>query len=110
VGYCSVGAFTFFLRATHPLTVSLSDTVTPDLGSEIMERCKSRIGFRIHLSDWNVLNPFAHKILVQFLSVSYIICKLIYRFLIYLFFRFSFLHLFELRLFLTYLCPPLHLC
>jgi len=81
------GCLYFFLRATHPLTVSLSDTVTPDLGSEIMERCKSRIGFRIHLSDWNVLNPFAHKILVQFLSVSYSICKLIYLFLIYLFFN-----------------------
>lgn len=60
-----------FFRATHPLSVSLSDTVTPDLGSEIMERSKSRIGFRIHLSDSNVLNPFAHNILAEFLSVSY---------------------------------------
>jgi len=49
VGYCSVPLL--FFRATHPLTVSLSDTVTPDLGSEIIERCKPRVGLRIHHSD-----------------------------------------------------------
>ncbi len=31
--------------------MSLSDTVTPDLGSEIIERSKSRIGVRIHHCD-----------------------------------------------------------
>lgn len=64
-----LGAFTFF-RATHPLTVSLSDTVTPDLRSEIMARCKSRNGIRIHLSESNVLNPFAQNIRSEVLSES----------------------------------------
>lgn len=63
-----------FFRATHPLTVSLSDTVTPDLGVKSLRdpNPASELGF-ISV-DSNVLNPFAHKILAEFLSVRVHLC------------------------------------
>lgn len=79
-----------------------------------MERSKSRIGVRIHLSYSNVLNPFAHNILTEFLSISYnnmstestklsFICQLFFLASIWT----AVVVVFNV---FTCSCPPLHLC